>query len=163
MRLSLIRDEVLNNIKKYDAGPDDLYINIRSGEIFIDVPHALYSQPPLCFYQKIIKENKYKDIYILSNGHENPVVDELLKIYPKIKYIHGSLEYDTSVIINEFNFVMPVSTFPMTLIWLNYNLKNLYIYKMMDYKYFKTIDFNFRYTNYAIHIMKPSENYFNIM
>ena len=84
--LRLIRDEVLNNIPKYKANPDDLYINIRSGDIFTNQIHPLYSQPPLCFYQKIINENiyKYKNIYILSNGHENPIVDELLKIYQKI-------------------------------------------------------------------------------
>jgi hypothetical protein len=54
----------------------------------------------------------------LSNGHENPVVDELLKMYKEIKYIHGLVEFDISVIVNAYNFVMPVSTFPTTLITL---------------------------------------------
>ena len=163
--LRLIRDEVLNNIPKYKANPADLYINIRSGDIFINQIHHLYSQPPLCFYQKIINENiyKYKNIYILSNGHENPIVNELLKIYPKIKYIHGSEEYDSSIIINAYNFVMSISTFPMALISLNNNLKNLYLYQMMDFDYFDIFHFYFRYANYVIHVMKPSKLYFQTM
>lgn len=45
-------DEVLNNIPKYKANPDDLYIYIRSGDIFINQTHPLYSQPPLFFIKK---------------------------------------------------------------------------------------------------------------
>ena len=127
MRLSIIRNEVLNNIPKYKANANDLYINIRSGDIFLNAINPHYSQPPLCFYKKIINNNKFNKIFLLSNGHENPVVDELLKSYKEIKFIHGSVEFDISIIVNAYNFVMPVSTFPHTLINLNYNLKNLYL------------------------------------
>ena len=113
------------------------------------------AQPPLCFYQKIINENNYSDIYILSNGHENPIVDKLLEIYPKIKYIHGKIEYDISVIINAYNFVMPISTFPKTLINLNSNLKNLYIYDLLRSSPQKV--------NYTIYKMIPSLKYSEIM
>ena len=150
-RLSVIRDEVFNNIPKYNANPNDLYINIRSGDIFVNIINKNYAQPPLCFYQKIINENKYVNIYIISNGHENPVVDELLKLYPKIKFLHGSAKYDVSVIVNAYNLVMPVSTFTYTLIWLNYNLKNLYVYR--DY-YYGPININ-----YTIHKLSPSQKY----
>ena len=108
MRLSVIRDEVFKNIPKYKANPNDLYINIRSGDIFLNAINPHYSQPPLCFYKKIILNNKFNKIFILSNGHENPVVDKLLKMYKTIKYIHGSIEFDISVIVNAYNFVMPV-------------------------------------------------------
>ena len=65
---------------------------------------------------KTINKNKYENIFIISNGHENPVVDELLKLYPKIKYLHCSVEYDMSIIINGYNFIIPVSTFSYNLI-----------------------------------------------
>lgn len=154
-RLNVIRDEVFSNIPKYNANPKDLYINIRSGDIFVNAINRNYAQPPLCFYQKIINENKYVNIYILSNGHENPVVDQLLKLYPKIKFLHGSMEYDISVIVNAYNFVMPVSTFPYTLIYLNNNLKNLYVYR----------DDNFgpRHINYTLHKLPPSQKYKKVM
>ena len=155
MRLKIIREEVINNIPKYISNPNDLYINIRSGDIFINRINRMYSQPPLCFYQKIINENNFRNIYILSNGHENPVVDKLLKLYPKIKYIHGKVEYDISVIINAYNFVKPISTFSGTLINLNINLKNLYIFAFKKIK--------IENVNYIIHKMVPSPKYYKIM
>ena len=155
MRLGILKDEIISNIPKYIAYPNDLYINIRSGDIFTKAIHPKYSQPPLCFYQKIIKENKYKNIFLLSNGHENPCVDALLKLYPKIKYIHGSPNYDLSVIINSYNLVLPISTFTLTLINLNNNLNNLYFYKIIDY--------NITKTNITMHIMNPSSKYTKLM
>lgn len=75
-----------------------------------------YSPTPLCFYQKIINYSKFNDIIILSNGHENPVVDELIKLYPKIKYLEGTIEIAIAVILNAFNFIMLMSTFPRYLL-----------------------------------------------
>ena len=155
MRLGILKDEIISNIPKYIAYPNDLYINIRSGDIFTKYAHPSYSQPPLCFYQKIIKENKYNNIFLLSNGHENPCVEALLKLYPKIKYIHGSPSYDLSVIINSYNLVLPISTFTLTLINLNNNLNNLYFYKIIDY--------NITNTNLTMHIMNPSSKYEKLM
>ena len=147
--------QFLNNIPKYSVNPQDLYINIRSGDIFVSVINPNYAQPPLCFYQKIINENNYNKTFIVSNGHENPVVDELLKLYPDIKYFHGKVEEDISLIVNAYNLVMPVSTFPMTLIWINNNLINLYVYEIIHY--------NLLNVNYTIHKMKPSFNYRKVM
>ena len=155
MRLGILKDEIISNIPTYIAYPNDLYIHIRSGDIFTKAIHPKYSQPPLCFYQKIIKENKYKNIFLLSNGHENPCVDALLKLYPKIKYIHGSLNDDISVIINCYNLVLSISTFTLTLINLNNNLNNLYFYKIIDY--------NITKTNITMHIMNPSSKYTKLM
>ena len=155
MSLGILREEILKNIPKYNSNPNDLIIKLRSGDIFINHIHRNYSQPPLCFYQKIINENKFDKIYILSNGHENPVVDKLLKLYPKIKYMEGTLEEAISIIINAYNIVMPVSSFPKTLIRLNNNLKNLYVYQ--------TNFINLTNANYTEHKMKPSQNYLKIM
>ncbi len=163
MRLWMIKKEVLNNIPRYVANPNDLYIHIRSGDVFINCNASLYSQPPLCFYQKIINENKFQNIYIVANGHENPVVDQLLKLYPNIKYMHGALVDDITVIVHAYNFVTSISTFPMTLIWLNNYLKNLFIFDMMDFKYFETIHFNLQNVNYTIYKMIPSQKYYQMM
>ena len=83
------------------------------------------------------------------------MVDKLLKLYPKIKYIHGKVEYDISVIINAYNFVKPISTFSGTLINLNINLKNLYIFAFKKIK--------IENVNYIIHKMVPSPKYYKIM
>ena len=155
MRLNIIRNEILNNIPIYIANKQDLYIHIRSGDIFVDKIHSDYSQPPLCFYQKIINENKYKQIYIFSNGMQNPVISFLLKLYPQIKYIESSVELAISLLINAYNIILSVSTFSMNFLLLNENIVNVYIYEIINY--------NLRKGIYTIHKMKPSKLYKNIM
>ena len=163
IRLSIIKEEVLNNIPKYNANINDLYIHIRSGDIFLNSSNIYYSQPPLCFYQKIIDENKYNNIYLFSNGYENPIINRLFKIYPKIKYINNNEQLAIAIIINAYNLVISTSTFPITLIWLNNNLKNLYLYNLLNLEYLRIINDNFKYVNYNIYKMEPSETYNRIM
>ena len=87
-RIKIIRNEVLNNVPKLNIKENDLYIHIRSGDIFKKTLNRIYSQPPLCFYKKIINENNYNRTFILSNGRQNPCVNKLLRIYPKARYLH---------------------------------------------------------------------------
>ena len=53
IRINLIRNEIIRNLNKININKDDLYIHIRSGDIFI-YPHSPYAQPPLCFYKEIL-------------------------------------------------------------------------------------------------------------
>ena len=92
MRLSILKEEIMNNVPKYKSDPNYLYFHIRSGDIFIKSINPNYSQPPLCFYQKIINENNFTNFFLSSNNNENLCVDTLLKLYPNIKFIHGSVE-----------------------------------------------------------------------
>ena len=151
-RLFILRNEIVNNLPKVIINKNELIIKIRSGDIFVNVINPLYAQPPLCFYQKIINQNNFKTIKILSNGHENPVVDKLLQQYPLIKYVESTLEEAISIIVNAYNMVYSVSTFQRFLILFNNNLKNLYIRP-----------FNTKNINYTIHKMIPSKKYLEIM
>ena len=128
IRFGLLKEQILNNLPKYEASPDDLYINIRSGDIFVNMPHGLYSQPPLCYYTKIIDENwgRFKNIFILSNGKENPLVNILLEKYPFIKYIHGTILEDVSILTSAYNIVLPISSFSFSVIRFNDHLLNLW-------------------------------------
>ena len=49
MRLGILKNVIISNIPTYIAYPNAIYINIRSGDIFIKSIHPNYSQPPLCF------------------------------------------------------------------------------------------------------------------
>ena len=91
----------------------------------------------------------------MSDGHENPTVNRLLKLYPKIKYIHGTIEEDASVIIYSYNLVMPISTFSITLVRLNNNLRKMFIFSLINY--------DFRDENFTIYRMEASQNYLNII
>jgi hypothetical protein len=152
-RLKIIREEVIANIPLFNNSPDDLVIHIRSGDIFINHFNRNYGQPPLCFYQRIINDNNFKNIYLTSSGRENPTINKLLQLYPKIKFINGTVEEGISAIIYSYNLVMSISTFPFTLIRLNNNLRKIYMYSLYDY------DFND--INISIYKMEASQNYLN--
>ena len=75
----------MRNLPKVNVDPDDLYIHIRGGDIFNSFnPCSTYAQPPLCFYEKIINKNKFKNIYIISVDRKNVVLNALLNKYNKI-------------------------------------------------------------------------------
>jgi hypothetical protein len=67
--------------------------------------------------------------------------------------MEGTIEEAISIIVNAYNLVLPKSTFPRTLIWLNDNLRNLYVYGW----------YNLRKSNYTLHRMKPSKKYIDTM
>ena len=104
----------------------------------------------------IINNYKFGNIFILSNGHENPVVDSLLKAYPKIKFITGPIERDIARIINAYNLVLSQSTFIKNLILFNNNLKNLFVYELLNF-------INYIQKNITIYRMKPSLKYIHVM
>ena len=164
IRMNLLRNEIISNLPRYKASPHDLYINIRSGDIFKKKIHSGYAQPPLCFYKKIINENKisYNKIFLISNGHENPIVDILLKLYPQIIFFHGTILEDASLLVNIYNLIMPVSSFPYSLIRMNNNLRTIYIYDIMGENtkvFWYATDYYLKLDKLNIYKMKPSLRY----
>ena len=86
IRINLLKEEILRNLPKVKTNASDLYIHIRSGDIFSDSINPSYSQPPLCFYQEILNQFKFNNIYIISINKKNPVIEKLIKKNRKIKY-----------------------------------------------------------------------------
>ena len=158
MKLNVIREEVLNNLPKMNPKKNDLYIHIRSGDIFTTNIRRSYSQPPLCFYQKIINDNKFEKVWIISNGLENPVIFKLLNLYINVKFIQTTLELAISVLVNSYNMAIAASTFSITLISFNMNLKNLFVYNIIP-----PYSFDLTYLHCTIHKMIPSPKYNKIM
>ena len=102
IRINLIRKEIIKNLNKINVDKNDLYIHIRSGDIFI-YPHWPYAQPPLCFYKKILNNNKYNKIYLIAQDKNNPIIKTILKEYSNVIYIQNSLKEDISYLINAYN------------------------------------------------------------
>ena len=65
IRINLFKNEVKRNLPMINVDRNDLYIHIRSGDIFKKRPNTHYAQPPLCFYQKILNQFFFKK-YIYS-------------------------------------------------------------------------------------------------
>lgn len=75
---------LINNINK--LSDNDIVIHIRSGDIFSHNPPPDYIPPPLSFYTKQINKYKYEKIHIICEDTNNPVVNELLKLYKNAIY-----------------------------------------------------------------------------
>lgn len=104
---------------------DELYIHIRSGDVFSNNPHKGYVQPPLSYYKNIMKD--YTKVKIVYEDNKNPCVNELLK-YDNVESVRGkSLVDDLNTLINATNLVIGYGTFGYMLYLINNNLKNLYV------------------------------------
>ena len=162
IRTEYIKDELLRNLPIVHTKPDDLYIHIRGGDIFKPNPSTAYAQPPLCFYERIINNNKFNDIYIISMDRRNIVLNALLNKYKNIIYKHNSYEYDIALLINAFNIAASISSFLISSIKFNDKLKNFWeydIYRICE-KFLWLHHHLYKFDiKYKIHTMKSSDIY----
>ena len=112
---------LINNINKLHE--NDLVIHIRSGDIFSSDPHPMYVPPPLSYYIKEIDKCNYEKIHIICEDTQNPVVNELLKLYKNAVYEKNTLEQDIRIILGATNIIYSVGTFIPALMLLCKNIK----------------------------------------
>ena len=162
VRIHLVKKEILNNLPNVYIDPKALYIHIRGGDVFMDPPPKYYSQPPLCFYEKIINKTKFKNIYMISMDTSNIILNVLIRKYKNIVHKVNSLEYDISLLAHAYNIVLPVSSFSISAIKLNDNLKELWEYDLfrLTEKFVFLHHHFYKFSiNYRIHTMKSSDLY----
>ena len=162
IKIDLFKDEVKRNLPVINTDRNDLYIHIRSGDIFKRRPNTVYAQPPLCFYQKILNNFFFKNIYLVSENRKNPLIDLLTKEYHEIIFIDNYIDTDAAILSNAYNIVGSMSSFLTTLVMINDNIKNYWDfdnYRLSEkYLHFHHDIYNFK-TNYTLYEMKPSEDY----
>ena len=166
-RLYVFKNEILRNLPFIQTKENDLYIHIRSGDIFLKSNKGnFYSQPPLCFYKTIINNNKFNKIIIISENKLNPIVDKLIKKYPYIIYKPGNIKLDIAKLIYAFNIVSSISSFLMGIIKLNDNLRNIWEYDIykIRLKIYHLHHSLYKYRRkYTIFLMNPSKQYMEKM
>lgn len=129
---------------------NDLIIHIRSGDIFYKNssvnkdPNSnifmWFLQPPYSFYKKIIDENKYSKIYIISECYNNPIIEKLINNYKNIIFVSNDINNDFKILLNSKNLVVSTSDFVLTSVYLSkqknviYCSRPSYLYKV-DHKF----------------------------
>ena len=169
-KFKLFKKEILRNLPKLKTNRKDLYIHIRGDDIYKHSNDPLYSpdysQPPLCFYQKIIEGNKFRNIYIISKNKENIIIDNLMKKYNDIIYNKNTIENDIAYLSYAYNLVGSISSFLIATLYLNDNLRYFWEYDRYPLKsaalHLHHSVYNFK-RKYYIFKMKPSEKYEKIM
>ena len=162
LKIHYIKESIVKYLPEVNIYPDELYIHIRGGDIFLWNPFKDYAQPPLCFYEKIINNNKFKHIYIISEDRSNPVLNALINKHNDIIFNKHNKEYDISLLVHAYNIVGSTSSFLISSIKFNDNLKNFWeydIYKLSE-KFQHLHHHLFKYDNeFNIYTMKPSDIY----
>jgi len=111
--------------KNINIGSDTLVIHVRTGDIFNNDWHSLYSQNPLGYFLKI-SENYEKVIIISGKDHNNPVL-KLLKQYEKFSFQSENFIDDFNVLLNAKNLASSgVSGFPIVAALMSQKLENFY-------------------------------------
>ena len=168
IRIDMLKNEIKRNLPKIKINSTDLFIHIRSGDIFKYMQNINldYAQPPLCFYQSIITSFNFTKIYIIAQDKENPIIDILIEKYPNIIFHKNKLEKDVSILANAYNLVGSISSFFTTLIIINENVENIWefdFYRLpQKYLHLHRDIYNYKY-NYKIYKMYPSLKYKNEM
>jgi hypothetical protein len=164
---TIFKSEILRNLPKVQTNQNDLYIHIRGGDIFIDPKIGdSYAQPPYCFYDAAINNNRYYNIYLFSIDESNPVLNKLIKRHEEIIYNKLHLSYVIAYLSNAYNIVGSISSFITEIIKLNDNLLNFYEY---DIYHIREKIFHIHSSlygikkNYVTYLMKPSKNYLKHM
>ena len=162
-RFDVFKEEILHNLPKPSINENDLFIHIRNGD-FYNHPYLgrNYAQPPLCFYKKVVEQNKFKNVYIIASKGNYPIIQKLITEYKNIKYKKSSLKEDVAKLVYAYNIVASISSFLTCLIKLNDNLKYLWEYDI----YHRPTKFNHLHHSisnftrkYIIYQMKPSPLY----
>ena len=167
-RFYVLRKEIINNLPKVKLNFDDLFIYIRGGDIFRILNKSVqhYTQPPLCFYKRILNEFNFRKVTIISEDKFNPVISVLLEEYSYIKYNKNNIKLDISYLVNSYNIVSATSSFILSIFKLNQNLKFVW-----EYDFYKFIE---RYLllhysvytfslNYIIYKMNIHDHYKKLM
>ena len=166
IRLNLIKNEFKKNLPKVEINSNDFYIHIRSGDVFRPGIRTDYTQPPFCFYQNVINNFKFRNIYIIAENKNNPVIDKILEQFPNIIYKPHGLSIDMAYLSNSYNLVASVSSFFLILVKFNDNLNKYFEYDIYknDQKFVHLHhDFYYFPMNFTIYRMNPSIRYKNEM
>ena len=166
-RFHTFREEILNNLPKVKINPNDLYIYLRGGDIFkvSSTEFTTYAQPPLCFYINVLNRFKFREIRIISEDHLNPNLILLEKFY-HIKHIKNNIKIDVSYLANSYNIILAKSSFVVSIIKLNNNLRFVWEYDFYElseryyHLHYSVYTFPFKYTIYK---MKASDSYKTLM
>ena len=167
IKINLIRNEIIGNLPNIKLSKKDLYIHIRSDDIFKYKIKSEHIQPPLCFYKRILNHFNFEKIIIISSDNGNLVINKLLKHYSNITFKIKNLKKDISILINAYNLVSSTSSFFIGALQLNYNIRFLWDYNIytlglknmvFHYDLYKFIN-----RNIIIYRMEPSKKYKNII
>lgn len=115
-----------------------LYIHLRSGDIFKKIPpHREYGQPPLAFYQKIIRSQPWSKVYLVFENPLNPVIPALQKFLHEsniaCETFSGDIHQDIEVLLRAKHLVIARGTFIYPILSLSKNIEQVFYFEIDEH------------------------------
>jgi hypothetical protein len=112
---------------------DCLWIHVRSEKICQgNGINKVYGQPLLSFYKKIINENSYKTVNLVTEDMSNPCLEPLIKwlldINQKFQLFSSNVKSDIENLLSAENIVIARGTFIMPILCISHNIKRVYAF-----------------------------------
>ena len=125
------RDEFLRSFPNLTLDHNDLYIHLRSDDIYFSNEHTNYGQPPVNYFLDVINFKKWNKIYLFSEGF-NPMYNFIIKSGA----IHKNYSFFevVSTTLNCYNLAIGKTTFMIALSFLSRHLENFFTFNMPTYK-----------------------------
>lgn len=129
-KIYLFKDEILKNLPKVKTRPDELYIYIKSGDIFMRIDPLYHIQSPICFYHKVIDNysKNFTNITIVSELDKNIGINNLQLDYPNITFNVIPFRVTFAYLIKAYNIASGNCPLLYFVIQLNDNLRNIWEY-----------------------------------
>ena len=117
-----------------EEGNRDLYIHIRSGDLFRkEAPHFQYGQPPLSFYKKVLAYQKWERVFLVYEDQTNPVIaalEESLRLLGMPwKAQSGDLRSDIEFLCRAKNLVVGRGTFIYPVLCVSPNIQRVFFFE----------------------------------
>lgn len=116
----------------------DLYIHLRSGDIFKKTPpHRDYGQPPLAFYTKIIRSQPWTKVYLVFEDQFNPVIPALKSFLSEsgipCETHSGDIHQDIEVLLRAKNLVIARGTFIYPILCISKNIDQVFYFEIDEH------------------------------
>ena len=99
-----------------------LTIHLRSGDVYGENPHPGYGQPPLSFYEAVIRHDSWSEIRLVSEDQESPLWEALLTACREreipLRVLGRTLDEALTEVASSSNLVASRGTFVPALLFL---------------------------------------------
>jgi hypothetical protein len=82
--------------------------------------------PPLSYYTTILNNNNFHNIYIISEDTSNPIIYNLIELYPNIIFRLRNIKNDIEFLLSCKNVIESFGSFTNSLLLLSDNVENIY-------------------------------------